>query len=122
VSTAGDGEGGGRRRGLAKGLSALLGDVGGEPLSAVAADGPQKLPVEFLRPSRFQPRRRFDDDGIRDLAASIREKGILQPLLVRRDPEIAGSYEIVAGERRWRAAQIAQLHELPVVVRELSDG
>jgi len=113
-------EGGGRRRGLARGLSALLGED--EGFSAGAAAGPTRLPIEFLRPSRFQPRRRFSDESLRELAGSIREKGVLQPLLVRRDPEIAGSYEIVAGERRWRAAQLAQLHELPVLVREIGDG
>ncbi|MFQ5958438.1 MAG: ParB/RepB/Spo0J family partition protein [Alphaproteobacteria bacterium] len=111
-----------RRRGLAKGLSALLGDAAPDAAGAPHEGGPQHVPIEFLRPNRFQPRRRFDEDEIRGLADSVRGKGILQPLVVRRDPEITGSYEIVAGERRWRAAQLAQLHEIPVVVRDLSDG
>ena len=111
----------GRRRGLAKGLSALLGDDGADILHAASDAGPQVIPVELVRPSRFQPRRRFDEGEIRELAQSIGEKGVLQPLVVRRDPEIAGSYEIVAGERRWRAAQLAQLHQLPVIVRDVTD-
>lgn len=111
----------GRRRGLAKGLSALLGDDGADVLQAAPDAGPQVVPVELVRPSRFQPRRRFDEDEIRELAQSIGEQGVLQPLVVRRDPEIAGSYEIVAGERRWRAAQLAQLHQLPVIVRDVTD-
>lgn len=111
----------GRRRGLAKGLSALLGDDGADVLQAAPGAGPQVVPVELVRPSRFQPRRRFDDGEIRELAQSIGEQGMLQPLVVRRDPEIAGSYEIVAGERRWRAAQLAQLHQLPVIVRDVTD-
>ena len=111
-----------RRRGLAKGLSALLGEAAPDTGGAPGEAGPQSVPIEFLRPNRFQPRRRFDEAEIRGLADSVREKGILQPLVVRSDPEITGSYEIVIGERRWRAAQLAQLHEIPVVVRELSDG
>ncbi len=113
---------GARRRGLAKGLSALLGEAAPDTGGAPGEAGPQSVPIEFLRPNRFQPRRRFDEADIRGLADSVREKGILQPLIVRSDPEITGSYEIVVGERRWRAAQLAQLHEIPVVVRELSDG
>ena len=111
-----------RRRGLAKGLSALLGEAAPDTGGAPGETGPQHVPIEFLRPNRFQPRRRFDEAEMRGLADSVREKGILQPLVVRSDPEITGSYEIVIGERRWRAAQLAQLHEIPVVVRELSDG
>lgn len=116
-----DGGGDGRRRGLAKGLSALLGDIGADGLNAPRDAAPQIVPIEFLRPSSFQPRRRFDEEHLRALAESIREKGILQPLVVRSDPQSAGSFEIVIGERRWRAAQIAQLHELPVVVRACTD-
>jgi ParB family chromosome partitioning protein len=80
------------------------------------------LPVAFLRPNRFQPRKRFAEDDIRDLAESIREKGVLQPILVRPITGEPSRYEIIAGERRWRAAQLAQLHEVPVVVREIGDG
>ncbi len=115
------GEGGGRRRGLAKGLSALLGDAAAEVLAEPGEATPRAVPIEFLRPSRLQPRRRFDGDEIKALAESIRAHGVLQPLVVRADPEVSGSYEIVSGERRWRAAQIVQLHEIPVVVRELDD-
>jgi ParB family chromosome partitioning protein len=79
------------------------------------------VPIEFLRPSPQQPRRRFDESELETLVQSIRERGVLQPLLVRPSGGGAAGYEIVAGERRWRAAQRAGLHEVPVVVRELSD-
>ncbi len=78
-----------------------------------------RVPIEKLSPNPDQPRRGFDEDDLQDLAASIREKGIIQPLIVR--PMGEGAYQIVAGERRWRAAQIAQLHEVPVLVRDLDD-
>ena len=113
-------EGGVRRRGLAKGLSALLGDD--HSLGQADDGGLRQVPVEFLRPNPNQPRRLFDEDEIRALADSIREKGVLQPLVVREDSETPGSFEIVTGERRWRAAQLAELDTLPVVIRELSDG
>ena len=110
-----------KRRGLGMGLSALLGggpeSVGTEGERA----GAQTVPIEFLRPSPLQPRRRFDEAELEALAGSIRERGILQPLLVRPSTSGAAGYEIVAGERRWRAAQRAGLHEVPAVVRELSD-
>ncbi len=112
---------GGKRRGLAKGLSVLLGDIGTAVLDAPDDSAPQSVPVEFLRPGRYQPRRRFDDNDLAELAASIREVGVLQPLVVRRDAAAPGNYEIVIGERRWRAAQRAELHEVPVIVREFSD-
>jgi len=110
-----------RKRGLGRGLSALL----GEPTAAVAAGkdqgigGVRHLPIEKLRPGRYQPRQRFTQESIDDLSQSIREKGILSPLLVRQLGE--DSYEIIAGERRWRAAQAAQLHEVPVIIRTLDD-
>ena len=108
-----------RRRGLGMGLSALLGHA---PDGAPAvAEGTRMLPIEFLRPSALQPRRRFAEDDLAALAESIRHRGVMQPLLVRPSPEGGEHYEIVAGERRWRAAQIAGAHELPVVVHELSD-
>lgn len=109
---------------LGRGLSALFGE---EPPprfdSAEEADGegPRTLPVEYLKPGRFQPRRRFAEEEIEALAASLREKGMLQPILVRPADQAGRSYEIVAGERRWRAAQRAQLHEVPVIVRLLDD-
>jgi len=104
------------RRGLGRGLSALLGD---EPRAAPG--GVRQVPVERLHPGRFQPRRRFDEESLEALAQSIAAQGVLQPLLVRPHPSIAGEFEILAGERRWRAAQRAQLHEVPVLLREVSD-
>ena len=111
----------GKRRGLAKGLSALLGDIGAGVLDAPDDSAPQSVPVEFLRPGRYQPRRRFDDDDLEELAASIRAVGVLQPLVVRRDAAAPAYYEIVTGERRWRAAQLAELHEVPVILRDFTD-
>ncbi len=109
-----------RPRGLGRGLSALIGDevaaVKGEP---VARKDTRTLPVAFLQPGRYQPRKTFDEQPLADLAASIKEKGVLSPILVR--PIGTDRYEIVAGERRWRAAQLAKLHDVPVVVRELPD-
>ena len=109
-----------RQRGLAKGLAALLADAEPDRRGAPGDDA-RTVAVDRLRPSRVQPRRRFDEAETEGLAKSVREKGVLQPLLVRPDPESPGSYEIIAGERRWRAAQRAQLHEVPVVVREVTD-
>jgi len=109
-----------RPRGLGRGLSALIGDevaaVRGE---AVARKDSRSLPVAFLQPGRYQPRKNFDEQPMADLAASIKEKGVLSPILVR--PLGGDRYEIVAGERRWRAAQIAKLHDVPVVIRDLAD-
>ncbi|MGE4529457.1 MAG: ParB/RepB/Spo0J family partition protein [Rhodospirillaceae bacterium] len=109
-----------KRRNLGRGLSALLGD---DPVPSESAEthGPMVLPVAALTPSPLQPRQVFDEAAIDDLAASIRERGVLQPLLVRPAPEMNGIYEIIAGERRWRAAQRAQVHEVPVVIREMND-
>jgi len=110
-----------RPRGLGRGLSALIGDevaaVKGEP---IAKKDTRTLPVAFLQPGKYQPRKTFDEQPLADLAASIKEKGVLSPILVR--PIGADRYEIVAGERRWRAAQLAKLHDVPVVVREMADG
>lgn len=79
------------------------------------------LPVEQVHPNPDQPRRHFDAEALDDLAKSISEKGIIQPLIVRESPTHEGNYEIVAGERRWRAAQIAKLHDIPVLVRSFTD-
>lgn len=110
-----------RKRGLGRGLSALMADVA--ETEAVASQGPQTaeqlIPIEQISPNPDQPRKRFEKDDLADLAASIKEKGIIQPLIVRKSGE--QQFEIVAGERRWRAAQIAQLHALPVIVREFTD-
>jgi ParB family chromosome partitioning protein len=109
------------RRGLGRGLSALMADVmGGADATVPGGDsGVQRIPIELLVPNADQPRRAFDDAALDELAASIADKGILQPLIVR--PHDGGRYQIVAGERRWRAAQRAQLHDVPVIVREYSD-
>ena len=113
----------GKRRGLGRGLSALLGDeISHAPeRDASAAGATTMVPVELLSPGRLQPRRHMADQALEDLAQSIAEKGILQPILVRRHPDDPDSYEIIADERRWRAAQMAQVHEVPVVVREFND-
>lgn len=108
-------------RQLGRGLNALFGEEQEDYSSLDAVRDSKNVPVEFLKPSRFQPRRRFDEDQLAALVASVRERGILQPLLVRRDPENPNAYEIVAGERRWRAAQGAGLHEVPVIIKELTD-
>ena len=106
---------------LGRGLSALLGDDGEDYQELDKARPARELPIEQLHPGRFQPRMNFDEAELKSLVDSIREKGILQPILVRRDPVQDDLYEIIAGERRWRAAQRAQLHEVPVIVRELDD-
>ena len=103
---------------LGRGLSSLLGDA--EPAAAAPADA-QAAPIEQLRANPNQPRRTFNEEQLEELAASIRSRGLLQPILVRPIKGEAHRYEIVAGERRWRAAQRAQLHEVPIVVRDLSD-
>ena len=107
------------RKGLGRGLSALLVDV--DPGQGASAAPVRTLPIERIVPNPDQPRRTFDEAELEDLTRSVREKGVIQPLIVRKDPANAARYQIVAGERRWRAAQRAQLHELPVVVREFSD-
>jgi ParB family chromosome partitioning protein len=112
-----------KRRTLGRGLSALLGDDSEDYARLERLRAPRTLAVDQLRPGRFQPRRHMAEEDLRDLAQSVREKGVLQPILVRRiadDP--AAGFEIIAGERRWRAAQLAQLHEVPVVVKDLTDG
>ena len=132
-----------KKRGLGRGLSALIGDVDiGLSADAKAptkekskktptpsseessSQGLRNLGVEKLVPGKFQPRREFDKESLKELANSIREKGILQPILARPNPDggAKSPYEIVAGERRWRAAQIAQLHDVPVIVRDMTDN
>ena len=108
------------KRNLGRGLSALL---GGAPPEARDDDArsPRSVAIDAVHPGRFQPRRHFPEETLEALAQSIRENGILQPLVVRRHPDKPGAWEIVAGERRWRAAQRVRLHEVPVVVRELGD-
>lgn len=110
------------RRGLGRGLSALMADVKLD--QAISGSSPRRadlmIPVEKLVPNPLQPRRDFPGAALNDLADSLRQKGVIQPLIVR-PIALTDQFEIVAGERRWRAAQIAQLHELPVIVRELDD-
>lgn len=112
------------KRGLGRGLSALLADVNAD-LAVANAEGGRRgellVPIERLFPNPDQPRRSFDPAALADLAASIRTKGVIQPLIVREKKGDPLGYEIVAGERRWRAAQIAQVHELPVLVRKFDD-
>jgi len=110
---------------LGKGLSALLGDSASlAPAAAqVPADGPARLiPIDLLEPGPFQPRGPIAQASLDELAASIRRAGVLQPLLARPHPQAPGHFQIIAGERRWRASQIAGLAELPVVVRPLGDS
>ena len=104
---------------LGRGLAALIGDAGEEP--AAGRGGPRRAPIEFLRPNPRNPRKTFRDDELDELAASIRERGIIQPVIVRPVPRVADAYEIIAGDRRWRAAQRAGLHEVPIVVVEVGD-
>lgn len=141
-----------KKRGLGRGLDALFGEAGGgygedqtdaggfDPAEAAAvagavtgdapadealADAPRAsklVPIELIRPNPDQPRKRFDDAAIDGLVDSIKSQGVLQPLLVRRDPTQTNGYQIVAGERRWRACQRAQLHEVPVLIKDLSDS
>lgn len=112
-----------KQRGLGRGLSALMADVNEDAVSG--EDAPRSpdrdVPIEKVSPNPDQPRRSFDDTQLRDLAASIQEKGIIQPLIVRLKPGAYDEFEIVAGERRWRAAQMAKLHEVPVLVRDFTD-
>lgn len=116
----------GKRKGLGRGLAALLGEEPAPSAAVAAGEGERlqrqlALPIEHLVPNRYQPRTKFDEEALAQLTESIREKGIIQPIVVRRAKE-PQRYEIVAGERRWRAAQRAQLHQVPVVVRDFSDA
>lgn len=112
------------RRALGRGLSALMADVNLDPSRTSPTQASRRLdvlvPVEKIVPNPDQPRRDFDPEALQDLANSLKQKGVIQPLIVRTIPG-TDRYEIVAGERRWRAAQIAKLHELPVVIREFND-
>jgi len=107
---------------LGMGLSALLGDV---PVAVAATASPsdhqRMLPIEALEPGPFQPRGPMEPEALQELAESIREHGILQPILVRPKPGASGVWQIIGGERRWRAAQLAKQHEVPVVVRDFDD-
>jgi ParB family chromosome partitioning protein len=109
-----------QKRRLGRGLAALIGDDVVEAASPEEFRGLRHLPIELLHSNPNNPRKQFREEDLEDLSRSIREKGLLQPIVVRQRSD--GEYEIVAGERRWRASQRAGLHELPVLIRELSDG
>ena len=122
-------------RGLGRGLSSLLGDVGvaaaagiAVPKSDVPAPAPDRMsglseiPIEWINTGPWQPRRVFAQDALAELADSIRQKGIVQPILVRPSPDRPTRFELIAGERRWRAAQLAQLHIVPAIVRDFTDA
>jgi len=117
-------------KGLGRGLSALMADIDAAPVSSNASSEvksrqtgspEQRVPIENVYPNPDQPRRTFVQEELEELAASIKERGVIQPLIVRNDPNHDGGYQIVAGERRWRASQIAGIHEVPVLVREMDD-
>ena len=108
---------------LGRGLAALIGEMGGEENATIeAARNQRRVPIEFLAPSKNNPRKMFAPEELKDLATSIRERGIFQPVIVRPDPMgDENRFEIIAGERRWRAAQMAGLHEIPVLIHKVSD-
>lgn len=109
------------RRRLGRGLAALLGDMAEPEIATTERTGSKRVPIELIHPNPRNPRRSFDDSDLADLAKSIREKGVVQPILVRSAKGQANHYEIIAGERRWRASQRAGQHEIPVIVQEVSD-
>jgi ParB family chromosome partitioning protein len=107
---------------LGRGLAALLGESPAEPSAAGAGGAIQSISIDLLEPGPFQPRTRMAPGAMAELVESIKARGILQPLLARRHPKEAERFQIVAGERRWRAAQQAGLHDVPVLVRDLADS
>jgi ParB family transcriptional regulator, chromosome partitioning protein len=107
---------------LGRGLASLIGDVGGEAAHLERPRAQRKVPIEFIKPNPRNPRRDFADAELAELADSIRQHGVIQPIVVRPVKGVQDRYEIIAGERRWRAAQIAGLHEVPVVPVEVSDA
>ncbi|MCC2099514.1 MAG: ParB/RepB/Spo0J family partition protein [Hyphomicrobiales bacterium] len=106
---------------LGRGLAALIGDGTAETGAIDQSRGQKKVPIEFVRPNPKNPRKNFTDETLDELAESIRQKGIIQPIVVRTNPNLPDIYEIIAGERRWRAAQRAGLHDVPVVVADVSE-
>ena len=111
-----------KRTNLGRGLAALFGEDNEAYASLDKVRSTKTVPIEHLRPGKYQPRHHFDEGAVSALAESIKAQGILQPILVRRVSDRPNDFEIVAGERRWRAAQIAKLHEVPVLIRDLSDA
>ncbi len=122
----------GKRKNLGRGLDALFGEdadhlpsqgpSGTAPAAAVRRDGLTAAPIEDLQPGVYQPRRNFEQEELDELATSLKTHGIIQPILVRRSEVGPAAYEIIAGERRWRAAQLAQLHEVPILVKDFTDS
>lgn len=110
----------GRSR-LGRGLAALIGDVGDEAQVIERTRGQRRVPIEFVKPNPRNPRRSFADAELDELAASIRERGIIQPILVRTQRGAMDQFEIIAGERRWRAAQRAGVHDVPIILLEVGD-
>ena len=110
-----------QKKGLGRGLSSLMGDVEIPLNESSNKSSDTRIPISKLRANPLQPRRLFNKESINELAASIKSKGLVQPILVRPSEKNPGDYEIIAGERRWRAAQIAQLHEMPAVIKNLND-
>ena len=108
-----------KKRGLGRGLSALMADVNEPKTNEIIKSLDQTVAIERIRPNPNQPRKNFESNSLDDLIASIKEKGVLQPLIVRA---VGNNFEIVAGERRWRAAQKAQIHKLPVIIRNFTDA
>jgi len=107
---------------LGRGLASLIGDVGDESAAADTSRKPRRAPIENLKPNPRNPRRAFSETELDELAASIREHGIIQPIVVRKAAGAADTFEIIAGERRWRAAQRASQHDVPIVVVEATDA
>lgn len=110
------------KKGLGRGLSSLMGEDANNETISQTSYSDTKIPLSKLKPSSIQPRRIFDKNSINELAESIKSKGLVQPILVRPSKNNLDEFEIIAGERRWRAAQIAQLHELPAIVKNLDDA
>ena len=108
-----------KKRGLGRGLSELLGDVGSAPAAVEKSRDVMRLPIEFLQRGKYQPRKDMDPEKLKELSDSIAAQGIIQPIVVRRVS--VDKYEIIAGERRWRAAQLAELAEVPVLVMDIDD-
>ncbi len=111
-----------QRGNLGRGLAALFGEEEGGFGDLNEIGSAKEVPIEQIHPNANQPRRHFTEEALEELSASIRSNGVLQPILVRHHGQRPGEYEIVAGERRWRAAQRAQLHQVPVLVRDIDDG
>lgn len=107
---------------LGRGLASLIGDVGGEAAHVDRPRNQRKVPIEFLKPNPRNPRRTFSDSELNELAASVKQHGVIQPIVVRPVKGATDRFEIIAGERRWRAAQLAGLHEVPIVPVDVTDA